>query len=86
MRIYFVSVIAFTLLAGFAQAQTSGSEQKGASGWSGGAKDPVSQSGGPDKAAQNERDAEAARTMPEMASGIDLKGPARQFAPRNTPE
>jgi hypothetical protein len=37
-------------------------------------------------AAQAARDAEAAKTQPLMAEGLDLKGEPRRFAPRNTVE
>jgi hypothetical protein len=66
-------------------AQNTGTEEKGATGWSGAAKSQDDQ-GNQNDAAQAARDAEAAKDQPFMAEGIDLKGPPRQFAPRLTPE
>jgi hypothetical protein len=85
-------VVAGVMLTTSVYAQnTAGDQEKGSTGWSGGAKDQVSQQAGAtqspqEKAAQDARDAEAAKAMPLMASGVDLTGPTMQFAPRKTPE
>lgn len=56
---------------------------KGSTGWTGGARDQSSQTIGQTTGSQ---DAEAAKDQPAMATGKDLKGPAKQFSPRQTPE
>ena len=56
---------------------------KGSTGWTGGARDQTSQTTGQSAGAQ---DAEAAKDQPAMATGEDLKGPPKQFSPRQTPE
>jgi hypothetical protein len=84
---FFTSIIALAMLVATvtaSYAQNSGDEQKGATGWSGAAKSQVDQGG--NNPEQTARDAEAAKSQPLMAEGIDLKGPPRQFAPRLTPE
>jgi hypothetical protein len=89
-RIIFVVAAALLTTSAYAQS-TAGDQEKGSTGWSGGAKDQVSQQAGTtqspeEKAAQDARDAEAAKAMPLMASGVDLNGPTMQFASRKTPE
>lgn len=56
---------------------------KGSTGWTGGARDQNSQTTGQ---ATGLQDAEAAKDQPAMATGEDLKGPPKQFSPRQTPE
>jgi hypothetical protein len=61
-------------------------ENMGATGWTGGSrgqtKDPATTTG----QANSDRDAEAAKDQPAMATGEDLKGPPKQFPPDKTPE
>jgi len=63
-------------------AQNTG-DQKGATGWSGGAKDQVNQTTGQKVEVHDDA---AAKTQPVIATGVDLKGPPRQLAPSKTPE
>ena len=81
----FIAVAGLALAVTASYAQNTGTEEKGATGWSGAPKSQVDQ-GDQNDAAQNARDAEAAKDQPLMAEGIDLKGPPRRFAPRQTPE
>ena len=68
-------------------AQNSAPDQeKGSTGWSGGAKDQPSQSAGTTGQKVEIHDADKAKDQPLMATGEDLKGPAEQFAPSKTPE
>jgi hypothetical protein len=95
----FISVFAATLLitGAFASyAQQSQAQEKGATGWNGGAKDQASQDA--PKGAQGDpvvettgqkvqiHDQAAAKDQPETATGEDLKGPPKRFAPSQTPE
>jgi hypothetical protein len=80
-----------SLTVSYAQGSDAGPDQKGATGWSGGARDQPSQPGG-DKAAETSgqkievHDEALAKDQPAMATGEDLKGPPAQFAPSKTPE
>jgi hypothetical protein len=90
-----------SLTASYAQGSDVGPDQKGATGWSGGARDQPSQPGGDKTAAPADTAAKPAETtgqtvevhdealvkdQPLMATGEDLKGPPAQFAPSKTPE
>jgi len=94
----FPTILAATFLAmsagaSFAQ-NTAGDQEKGSTGWSGGSKDQPSQSakGSPGNPATTTgqkvevHDKAEAGSQPLMATGEDLKGPAKQFAPSKTPE
>jgi hypothetical protein len=89
-----------SLTVSYAQGNTT-PDQKGATGWSGGARDQPSQLGGDKAAAPADAAAKPAETtgqkievhdealakdQPAMATGEDLKGPPTQFAPSKTPE
>ena len=80
-----VSLAVLVLALTSSYAQNNGTDEKGATGWSGATKGQDDQAD-KDSAAQTARDAEAAKDQPFMAEGIDLKGPPGQFAPRPTPE
>jgi hypothetical protein len=70
-------------------AQNSGPDQeKGSTGWSGGAKDqPGQQQQGNSTTGQAVvHDDDKAKDQPLTATGEDLKGPPTQFAPSKTPE
>ncbi|HEY4142647.1 MAG TPA: hypothetical protein VGM57_14595 [Pseudolabrys sp.] len=81
-------------VASYAQ-NPSADQEKGSTGWSGGSKDQPSQQapgsqGNPVNATTGQKvevhDEDKAKDQPPMATGEDLKGPARQFAPSQTPE
>jgi hypothetical protein len=59
-------------------------EQKGNTGWTGGAADQPTQS--TDGKKIEVHDEARAKDMPLTASGEDLKGPPQQLAPSKTPE
>jgi hypothetical protein len=64
-------------------------ENMGATGWTGGSRGQTHDSAtttGQGNAAQDAKDAAAAKDQPVEASGQDLKGPSQQFAPNKTPE
>lgn len=84
-------------MASYAQGDDSNTtpENKGNTGWTGGARDQPSQSGesskttgksGQDAIIQSPQDAEAASTQPLTATGSDLNGPPQRFPPTKTPE
>jgi hypothetical protein len=90
-----------SLTVSYAQGSDVAPDQKGATGWSGGARDQPSQPGGDKAAAPADAAAKPAETtgrtvevhdealvkdQPLMATGEDLKGPPAQFAPSKTPE
>ena len=85
-----------SLTVSYAQGSDVGPDHKGATGWSGGARDQPSQPGGDKSAAPNAaattgqkievHDEALAKDQPAMATGEDLKGPPAQFAPSKTPE
>jgi hypothetical protein len=90
----FISIVAAAMLATAATA--SYAQDKGSSGWNGGAKDQPSQSSGngqpaaPSPATTGQKveihDAAEAKDQPTIATGADLNGPAAQLAPSKTPE
>jgi hypothetical protein len=101
MRTIIVVTAASLALSSMALAQTgSGSgdapQNKGSTGWTGAHPETggvTTDKGTPGKpkdgtTGQNVEvhDADAARSQPFVASGEDLKGPAKQFAPSKTPE
>ncbi len=64
-------------------------ENMGATGWTGGSRGQTQDSAtttGQGNAAQDAKDAAAAKDQPVMATGEDLKGPPKQFPPNKTPE
>jgi hypothetical protein len=64
-------------------------ENMGATGWTGGSRGQTHDSAtttGQGNAAQDAKDAAAAKDQPAMATGEDLKGPPTQFPPNKTPE
>lgn len=83
-------------LTAYGQGNDSGTapEQKGNTGWTGGAQDHPSQTGetgsttgqNSSTATQSAQDNEAARSQPLTATGADLNGPAQRFPPTKTPE
>lgn len=91
-------LLASSLTVSYAQGSGNTTpDQKGSTGWTGGARDQPSQPGG-DKAAEPAKtgattgqkteihDDDKAKDQPMMATGEDLKGPSAQFAPSKTPE
>ena len=94
------ALLASSLTMSYAQSSDTTPEQKGSTGWTGGAKDQPSQPGGNKSAAPADaakpaattgqkveiHDADKAKDQPTMATGEDLKGPPTQFAPSKTPE
>ena len=91
-KILFGAAVLLATAVTAANAQSD--QEKGSTGWSGGAKDQPSQSakgtqGTPVSTTGQKveaHDASEAKTQPEMATGEDLKGPPQQFAPSKTPE
>jgi hypothetical protein len=99
-----IPVLAAALLASAATAcyaqNTGGDQEKGSTGWSGGAKDQVNQQanqnapkgtqGDPIDATTGQKvtvhDEALAKDQGPIATGEDLKGPAVQLAPSKTPE
>jgi hypothetical protein len=85
------ALLATVSTAAYAQ-DASADHEKGSTGWSGGAKDQPSQStqGNPANETTGQKveihDEDKAKDQPSMATGEDLKGPAKQFAPSKTPE
>jgi hypothetical protein len=74
--------------ASYAQ-NTGGDQEKGSTGWSGGAKDQVGQSAtGSQTTGQKAQihDEALAKNQPLLATGEDLNGPPVQLAPSKTPE
>ena len=55
-------------------------ENMGATGWTGGSRGQATGQAG------SSSDGEAAKDQPAMATGEDLKGPAKQFPANKTPE
>jgi hypothetical protein len=73
----------------------AGDQEKGSTGWSGGAKDQVGQSAtgsqnNPAKETTGQKvqnyDEASAKTQPWLATGEGLNGPPVQLAPSQTPE
>jgi len=94
-KILFGTAVMLATAVAASYAQTAGDQDKGSSGWSGGAKDQPSQNapkgtqGDPGTTTGQKVEAHdegEAKTQPEMATGEDLKGPPQQFAPSKTPE
>ncbi len=72
---------------------TSGDQERGSTGWGGGAKDQPSQEQGAQGSPLDGsgkkiqvHDEIKAKDQPTMATGGDLKGQPQQFAPSKTPE
>jgi hypothetical protein len=61
-------------------------ENMGATGWTGGSRGQTHDSATTTGQGGGERDTEAAKDQPVMATGEDLKGPPAQFPPNKTPE
>jgi len=90
-----LSAIPILLLAVSALAQSStGDQERGATGWSGTPGSGTTQANDATKAPGNGTTGQKVEVhddaqipyQPEMASGIDLKGLPKRFAPSNTPE
>jgi hypothetical protein len=91
----FAAVLAATMMltASASFAQTS-EQEKGSTGWSGAQKDQVTQSKGSQGHPVDQTTGQAVTVhdeaeknqQPAMATGQDLKGPPKQFAPSQTPE
>jgi hypothetical protein len=93
MKTPILTIVAAAFLTAAAPVATyaqnpSADQEKGSTGWTGGSKDQPSQlSQGPTTGQQVKvHDEDKAKDQPFMATGQDLKGPARQFAPSQTPE
>ena len=79
----FVSAPGHALAQDRAQ-EGSTSVEKGATGWTGGSRNPA----GAETTGKSRRkvDEEPATDQPPTATGIDLKGPAKRLPPNKTPE
>lgn len=91
MKTRILTILAATVLLATvpaaAYAQNSAPDQeKGSTGWSGGAKDQPSQSAETTGQKVEIHDDAKAKDQPVTATGEDLKGPPKQFAPSKTPE
>jgi hypothetical protein len=93
MKTHILTILAAAFLMSAASVATyaqnpSADQEKGSTGWSGGSKDqPSQQSQGGTTGQQVEiHDEDKAKDQPAVATGEDLKGPPKQFAPSQTPE
>jgi hypothetical protein len=80
------AVLASAMTLSAAQSGGGGDQEKGSTGWSGGAKDQPDQKAGTTGQKVEVHDDALAKGQPDMATGEDLKGPPQQFAPSKTPE
>jgi hypothetical protein len=64
----------------------SGTAQKGTTGWTGGSNEPPKGQSRAGSRALSPHAQDGAEDQPEMATGVDLKGPPMRFRASETPE
>jgi opacity protein-like surface antigen len=64
----------------------TGTKGRGSTGWTGGSREQTKAEPGVGSRALTGQDQERAADQPEMATGVDLKGPPVRFPPAKTPE
>lgn len=85
------AVLLASVTVTFAQGNSgTAPEHKGNTGWTGGSQDQPSQKKSSETTGQSQKvevhDEALAKDQPLMATGEDLNGPPRRFAPSKTPE